>query len=161
MLIAPYLSLAILAITPTDTMKNVITICFGFLIAIYLSNMIYAFILIKLKFESKAILFWAMILKLCNIPLFAIIFLQGLAALLVPVGFLVTIFSIYYSFLLILPTSMYGISGLIQANREGKINNSIAVITILFQFILCLDVISTVVMYIIVKGKDLLAKSKA
>lgn len=48
---------------------------------------IYAFFLPRLGFQSKQLLFWCMVLKICNIPIFCLIFVVscGLFVVILPV----------------------------------------------------------------------------
>ena len=43
--------------------------------AILIFNMVYAFLMPKLNFNGKQLLFWNLLIKLCNIPLVVIMFL--------------------------------------------------------------------------------------
>lgn len=47
---------------------------------------------------------------------------------------------------------MYGVSGLIQARREGKITTTVTVVNCILHFLFCMDVISAIVMFCVVKS---------
>lgn len=64
------------------------------------------------------------------------------------VGIMIVPFLILFDYLLLIPSTMYGISGLIKAYKDNKISKSIMVGNIILQFIFGLDVISAVVCYI-------------
>ena len=51
--------------------------------ALLLFNMVYAFLLPRLGFKVKQILFWNLLLKLCNIPLILLIFVVTLVMMMV------------------------------------------------------------------------------
>jgi hypothetical protein len=121
--------------------------------AVFAANMIYAFVAAKWK-SSRELLFWGMLIKLCYIPLYICNFFGGLLALVMPVGFLLVLFVVVVDYLLLLPSTMYGVSGLIKARKEGKIPKGIAMLAIILHFFFCTDVICAIVMYCIVRAQD-------
>jgi hypothetical protein len=156
LLVSPYLYAAILiageqtGYKMTDLQNSLII---GAIAAIFIVNMVYAFVALKWK-SSRELLFWDMLIKLCYIPLYICNFFGGLLALVMPVGFLLVLFVVVIDFLLLLPSTMYGVSGLIKASKEGKIPKGTAVLAIILHFFFCTDVICAVVMYCIVKTQD-------
>lgn len=154
-LIFPYLYILFLILT-RDNSSNVwlrILSAYGLIVVgIFIPNMIYAFILAAKKESSSQLLFWAMLLKLCNIPIYIFIFMFGTLAAILPLGFLLIPFLVIFDYIMLLPSTMYGISGIIQARREGKITIETAVINGILHFFFCLDVISAIIMFRKVKS---------
>lgn len=134
--------------------RNLFLLCCCFAGIIILANMIYPFVIAKRRVSSRALLFWNMILKLVYIPIYIVVFLYGAFVSLLPLGIIWALLLAFIDYLLLLPTSMYGVSGLLLARREGKITTSTAVLSIIMQFFFCTDVISAIAMYCIVRRKD-------
>lgn len=163
LLVSPYLYALIVVLFfrysdnfSAEMLQNLLLIFCGFIVAIFISNMIYAFILAKHGESSAVLLFWDMLLKLCNIPFYFVVFSFGFLMSLVPKGIVITFPLAIIDYLLLLPSSMYGVSGLLQARRERKITTLTAVVNIILHFFFCVDVISAIVMFCIVrvKGKN-------
>lgn len=143
MIICPYLYILFVIIfvySANKSDKALFGVYYILLVVIYIPNMVYAFILAKRGVESAELLSWDMHLKLFNIPIYVSIFGFGL---LPPMTVPLAIFD----YLLLLPSSMYGVSGLIQALREGKITLKTALVNGILHFIFCADVISAVSMH--------------
>lgn len=126
----------------------------AFVVAVYIPNLVYPFILAKRGEKSTFLLFWDMLLKLCNIPVYALIFLAGVGLSIHGIGIFFLPFFIIFDYLLLIPSSMYGVGGLLRACREGKITRKAAVMNGIAHFFFCLDVISAVVMFCLVKAKS-------
>ena len=102
----------------------------------------YAFYLAKTDCSGHRIVFWCMVLKLCNVPVFLLIFL-------VAAGFFVMMlplipFLVLFDYFLLLSTSMYGISGLLKCGKEGRLSGKAVAMNIVLQFVFCADVLSAV-----------------
>jgi ABC-type multidrug transport system fused ATPase/permease subunit len=155
LLISPYLFFIISSINSNklseEESDNFFFLLFGALILIFLFNMVYPFVLAWRGEKASSLLFWDMILKLFNIPIYLANFFFGTFSALLPLGFVLTIIFVIFDYALLLPSTMYGVSGLIQAWREKKISLASAVFNSILHFIFCLDVISAIVMYIKVK----------
>jgi len=134
----------------------------GFIVAVFIPNMVYAFVLAKRGEKSTTLLFWDMLLKLCNIPIFVAVFLLGMlmSMTLIQFAIVVVLVCAAFDYALLLPSTMYGISGLIQARREGKITTATFVINVILHFWLCTDVISAIVMYWKVSKKSKVEEEK-
>lgn len=116
-------------------------------------NMIYAFILPRLGYKENQLLFWNMILKLCNIPAFIFIFFicmlfHILILPLIPV-------LILFDYLLLLSSTMYGVNGLIYCLNKRKLTKKAFIINVIAHFLFCWDVISAVYCYIKLRDKKL------
>ena len=108
--------------------------------------MLRAFLLPRRGWPARRLLFWNMVLKLCNIPFYIGVFFVGLMMSVFVIPLLLPLILIDYSVLL--PSTMYGLSGLLQAHREGRFSAKTLVIFGIMQFLFCLDVVSAVWMYI-------------
>lgn len=96
---------------------NFIHLCM--VIVIFIPNAIYAFVLVAHGEKSDVILFWDMLLKVCNIPIYIMVFIVGFfTTLLGPFGIPLILLLVSFDYLLLLPSTMYGVGGLIQARRE-------------------------------------------
>ena len=127
------------------------TICLFF----FLPNMIYAFMLPKKGYTARQMLFWDMLLKICNIPIYIIVFLNGLLLAITPMGFLLIFILIIFDYTLLLPSTMYGISGLIQVYKEGLIQKKKFIIHVILHFVFCLDVVSAVISYLRIRKEKI------
>lgn len=121
-------------------------------VLVYLPNMVYAFILPKLHYGGKQLLFWSMILKLFNIPVYVLVILIVLLLhiLILPLA----PFLVLFDYTLLLPSSMYGISGIMASCAKGRMSKKAAVIHIIMQFMFCLDVLSAVYCYFKMRQSD-------
>ena len=119
---------------------------FVLLLPVLLLNMGYAFFLPKFNCEGRQILFWNMLLKLWNIPIYLLIFF---VVLLLPILILPMLpFLFLLDYLLLLSSSMYGISGILVCYKEKKFSRKEAVLNVLLQVLFCTDVLSAVYCYI-------------
>lgn len=157
LLLSPYLYAVILFVCDqvgykiTDSQDAIII---GLIAAVFIANMVYPFVAAKWK-SSRELLFWDMLIKLCYIPIYVLVFIVGVFFLLVPKGIVLLVFFVVFDYLLLLPSTMYGVSGLIKARKEGKIPMGIAVIGAILHFFFCADVICAIVVYCIVKARDI------
>jgi len=102
---------------------------------------------IRSKISSKQLLFTNMMIKLIHIPAYIVIFLFGVLNL-------ITIFTIGISIILmildgmtIFLTGLIGLSGIIRGLFEKKLSPKNVLIYGIFQFIFCIDVISSIFLY--------------
>lgn len=157
LLISPYLFLFIFTSNIYSeylSFGKIFLINCSFLAIVFIFNMIYPFVLAKHGENSTKLLFWDMLLKLFNIPIYIAVFMFGTMMAFLPKGIVITPFLVFFDYILLLPSSMYGISGLIQARREGKITTSTAVINSILHFFFVMDIISAIIMFFKVKTKD-------
>ena len=113
---------------------------------VFAPGMLRAFLMPRRGWTARRLLFWNMVLKLCNIPFYIGVFFVGLMMSVFVIPLLLPLILIDYSVLL--PSTMYGLSGLLQAHREGRFSAKTLVIFGIMQFLFCLDVVSAVWMYI-------------
>ena len=77
---------------------------------------IYAFFLPRLGFQSKQLLFWCMVLKICNIPIFCLIFVVSCGLFVVILPVIPLLFS--FDCLLLLPC----MGSAACSNADGRIH---------------------------------------
>ena len=141
MLIAPYFLFGIYMAENLELL-SIGLLAFGI---IMLWGAVYSFFLPRIGFSGKQILFWSMLLKICNIPVFLFIFAVGLFLFMViiPLIPLLVLFDLF----LLLSTSMYGINGIIQCGKERCLSKKEVIINIVLHFIFCADVFSSIYCY--------------
>ncbi|HPE15403.1 MAG TPA: hypothetical protein PK597_00445 [Oscillospiraceae bacterium] len=128
-------------------------ICLALTVAAFVFNTAYAFLLAARGESGTALLLWDMILKLCTIPIYALVLLAGLALSIHGIIVLLPFF-VGFDYLMLLASSMYGLNGLLLAHREKKITTRAVVVNGILHFIFCLDVVSAVVSFCMVKRQD-------
>lgn len=126
-----------------DSVSSIVLFLFATVLVL---NMVYAFILPRLGFDGKQILFWNMLLKLCNIPVFLLVFLIVLLTHVLILPLLP--FLLLFDYFLLLSTTMYGISGLRSCYKSGNISLTTLIVHTIAQFLFCVDVFSAVYCYI-------------
>lgn len=149
LLIAPSTTIAVCYLLNLDLMPGLV-IC-GAILAF---NMVYAFWLPRLGFNGKQILFWNLLLKLCNIPLILLIFVVTLVMMMVggegirdEVSSMVLI--AWLSCCLIqISSAMFGISGFRWCHQYGTLSKAGMIASSVAQFIPCVDVIGSILCYI-------------
>ena len=115
-------------------------------VVICLPNMVYAFFLPRLGTTPRQLLFWNMVLKLCNIPVFVGVFLVALLLNIMVIPLLP--FLMLFDYSLLLPSTMYGISGIWQNYRKGKFSLVETAVNIILHFFFCADVFSSIYCYV-------------
>ena len=108
--------------------------------------MVYPYILSKLNFSGRKLLFWDMFLKLWNIPLYLWAFLFVLFGMVLAIPAIPFLFLLDYT--LLLATSQYGISGSLKLHRGGQFTKKAAALNILLHFLFCFDVFSAIYCYV-------------
>lgn len=154
MIMYPYLWLLLVVFMPrSDGNGEIYRIFYWSIVIVFIANIIYPFIMIKNRERSSVILFWDILPKLLNIPIYIMFFFIATVFMILPLGFMIALTIAVFDYIILIPSSMYGVIGLIQAKREGKISKTSMIINIIFHFCFCLDVISAVVMYIKLRKK--------
>ncbi len=145
MLVAPYL---LLGLYMTEHLKalSVTLIIFGI---VMLFGALYAFFLPQKGCGSSEILFWCMLLKICNIPVFLLVFIVSVGLFVVVIPLIPMLF--IFDYFLLFVTSMYGVSGLLKCGKEKCLSPKVISIHMFLQFIFCVDVISAVYCYMKVR----------
>ena len=149
LLIVPYATLIICYQASLD-----ITVGLCVYGALLLFNMVYAFLLPRLGFKVKQILFWNLLLKLCNIPLILLILVFTLVMMMVggegirdEVSSMVLV--AWLSCCLIqLSSVVFGISGFRWCRKYGTLSKAGVIASSIVQFIPCVDVIGSILCYI-------------
>ena len=113
--------------------------------------------------------FWDLVLKLCMIPFYTLIFLYatGIATIMfvIPGLFLAAPFVVVpllaISYLLMLATSSYGFAASIRAAKRGLLPSSLAAIHIALHFFAVADFFSAAVLYLQLRRADKARKAAA
>ena len=92
----------------------------GMFLLILFPNMIYAFILKRFGYGHRKLFFWNMLIP----------------------------FLVIFDYLLLLPSTMYGVSGLRSLSKTGKASKAGIMINGICQFLFVFDVISAAYLYI-------------
>lgn len=95
-----------------------------------------------------------MIMKLIHIPAYLFIFVVGLFSMITIFTFGITIVLIILDGMTIVLSGLIGLGGVIRSLRENKISMKVAVIHGILQFVFCADIISSIVIYRIVKATE-------
>lgn len=120
---------------------------------ILFGNMIYAFFLPRLGYDGKQIMFWDMLLKLCNIPAFLALFIIGGVMVMIKVedAGLITFVLLY---VLLLSSTLFGVNGLIWCYKEGIFSGKELAIHLILHFIFFTDVLSAARCYGKIPGNE-------
>lgn len=113
--------------------------------------------------------FWDLVLKLCMIPFYTLIFLYatGIATIMfvIPGLFLAAPFVVVpllaMSYLLMLATSSYGFAASIRATKRGLLPGSLAALHIALHFFAVADFFSAAVLYLQLRRADKARKAHA
>ena len=120
-------------------------------VLVLLPNMVYAFVTPRLGFNGRQLLFWAMVLKLCHIPIYAVVFAMVMLLHIFILPLLPLLF--VFDYLLLLSTTMYGVSGILTCRRAGQLSQGAAICLAIGMFVFCADVISAICCYILTANK--------
>ena len=149
LLIAPY---AIVFLCDQTNLDITIGLCvYG---ALLLFNMVYAFLLPRLGFKVKQLLFWNLLLKLCHIPLILLILVFTLVMMLTggegirDEAFSMVLIALLLCYLIQVSSAMFGISGFRWCRKYGTLSNAGMIASSIAQFIPCIDVIGSILCYI-------------
>lgn len=119
--------------------------------------------------SPRKLAFWDLILKLCMIPFYTLLFLYatGIATIMfvIPGLFLAAPFVVVpllaMSYLLMLATSSYGFTAAIRATKRGLLPGSFAALHIALHFFAVADLISAIVLYLQLRRANKARKSSA
>lgn len=145
LLIAPGTTISICYLLDLDLIPGLV-IC-GAILAF---NMAYAFCLPKLGFSGKQILFWNLLLKLCQVPLVSLILLFVLVMTMVGgegIGSVV-IGALLICWLIQLSSAMFGISGFRWCHKYGTLSKAGMIASSVVRLIPCVYVIGSILCYI-------------
>lgn len=146
---APYL--IIYVVSPDNSTLPLGDVWVLLLFAVVFFNMFYPFILRKMGYTAKQLLFWDMLIKISHIPMFVVIFLGIL--LTVMLSFMMIPFVALFEYIIVLASSMYGVSGLGKARSEGTAVGTYRIVMLVFHFLFCLDVVAAIWSYAHVRGQ--------
>ena len=119
--------------------------------------------------SPRRLAFWDLILKLCMIPFYTLIFLYatGIATIMfvIPGLFLAAPFVVVpllaMSYVLMLATSSYGFAASIRAAKRGLLPGSLAALHIALHFLAVADFFSAAVLYLQLRGANKAHKPSA
>ena len=146
LLLTPYLLLLTVILSAGENIDRVPAAWGAACLLVFLPNMVYAFVLPRMGYKAEQMLFWSMVFKLCNIPLYGFVFLVGLLMNVFVIPLLP--FLILFDYSVLLPSSLYAVSGLVQARKDRRISAAALVLHGAMQFVFCLDVCSAVYLYL-------------
>ncbi len=115
MLCAPYLLFGLYM------SENIKALSAGLILfaAVMLFGALYAFFLPRIDYGGDQILFWCMLLKIFNIPVFLLIFVVALGLFVVIIPLIPLLF--LFDYFLLMATSMYGLNGLLKCRKEKRL----------------------------------------
>lgn len=147
LLAAPYAMLGSAALAFAGRRAWLALLAWGLaFLLVFLPNMVYAFMLPRIGYTQRQLLFWNMLLKLCNIPFYVLVFLMGMMMSVFVIPLLPILILVDYTVLL--PSTMYGVSGLLKARKARGISKKVLIVNGIMQFTFCLDVCSAVYLYV-------------
>ena len=121
---------------------------------VYILNIINAWIY-KGEDDCYRLAFFDMLIKLLHIPFYLLVFLIGVLmfmAMVVPALVFVSPLIIFMLFMvdlfLMITSSMYGVSALVKAARQGKVTKKYAVLHGILHFLFVTDVISAICVFV-------------
>lgn len=121
--------------------------------ALLVFNMVYAFLLPKLGFSGKQILFWNLLLKLCHIPLILLILVFTLVMMAAggegirDEAASMVLIALLSCYLIQVSSAMFGISGFRWCRKYGTLSKGWVTASSVAQFIPCVDVIGSILCY--------------
>lgn len=106
------------------------------------------------KRDGRELLRLSMVIKLLQIPAYLFMFFAGLALFItiftIPISFALFIFCCMTIFL----TGLIGLGGIIRSFKENNLSITESVVYGFLQFIFCIDVISSIILYKKVKKRN-------
>ena len=119
--------------------------------------------------SPRRLAFWDLVLKLCMIPFYTLIFLYatGIATIMfvIPGLFLAAPFVVVpllaMSYVLMLATSSYGFAASIRAAKRGLLPGSLAALHIALHFLAVADFFSAAVLYLQLRRADKARQARA
>lgn len=153
----PY-AFVLCTLAPDEDITSVLLITYVILtLVVYTANIINAF-LYSGKHKIKELALFNMLIKLIHIPFYILVFLLGILSLfmaVLPALILVTPIMIFILFvidvLLMLTSSMYGISALLKARKAGLITGKFMAVHIVLHCFFVTDIISSIIIFINIK----------
>lgn len=122
--------------------------------ALLLFNIVYAFLLPGLGFDGKQLMFWNLLLKLCNIPLVTLIRLFALVMVLAGGKSMeddrltLVLITLLVLFVVRLSSAVFGISGYRWCRKNGTLSQTGVIVSSVIQLVPFIDVIGSVLCYI-------------
>lgn len=123
---------------------------------VVLANVIFLIYLTVSGEDAQRLLFWDMLIKLCYIPFFLMMFLMilaGFATFLVG-GIAMVVMTVGVDLLFLIPPSIYGLCGCIRAAKEKNMSGGLSVVLAILHFLFCADVVAAIVAYCKVRSSN-------
>ena len=95
-----------------------------------------------------------MVIKIAQIPAYVFIFVAGLACLLTIFTFGISIVFVILDCASIFLSGLVGVSAVMRCHEEGILGKTEMVVYCVLQFVFCLDVVSSIIMYRKAKVKN-------
>lgn len=149
----PYLFFILVMAVEQDYYKLLLPAYALLTILVYAANMIYA---CKYKGEGayKRLAFWGLLIKLVHIPfhlMIALLCIAMLATIVVPALLILSPVMIFFlnfvSVLLMITSSVYGVSALVRAKRRKAVSGKFTIVNFIMHFVFVLDVVSSIVVF--------------
>lgn len=126
-------------------------ICFPLMV---IATIVFGALMKSAGFTPEQSLFWAMLMKLTNIPLFlaigAMVVLFMMMLLSAPLGIVLSL----SSYLLIIPTSIIAQFAFVRAKKSGLLSTGEMVLASIGLWFVVFDVVSVVCAYIVAKSRS-------
>lgn len=153
LLVMPYLVLALAM--EQGLSAACLELSAGIFAGVVLVNFVWALLAGRLGFSARQLAFWALLLKVCHIPFYLLVFAVGvlLNVMIIPL----LPFMAFMDYLLLLSTSLYGIRALWAGRRQGSFSLSAAGICTALQLLFCLDLVGAAWGWLRLRKADLSA----
>ncbi len=153
--IFPYVLLISLYCLFSETLTPLFLIGVLFLLFLvaFICNAVFVSLSMVQKWNAKGIALANMVVKLIQIPAYLAIFVLGVLFFISIFTYVFSIFFILYDAAAILLTGLIGVAAVIRAHAEGRATDAFAVINGILQFIFCVDVVSSIVVYVRARKK--------
>jgi len=149
MIVAPY----IFGFIVMDSVEKGIFTQLGIGIILYtlvlVLNLVYAFLLPRLGFDARQMLFWNMLLKLCHIPIYLCVIFIVMVTHVFIIPLMPFLFLFDYSMLI--ASSAYGIRGLLKEYKSKNVTLKYLVVHAIAHLMFCTDVFSSIYCYMKVR----------
>ncbi len=110
-------------------------------------NVVFIVLSFKRKWQAKEIAKYNMIVKLCQIPAYIIIFILALISLIVPFLFILALFFLLFDCCTIILSGTIGLTASIRAYQEKTLSMEKTILFAFMQFIFVLDVAFSIIMF--------------
>lgn len=106
------------------------------------------FVSIAKKWDALSLAKTAMIIKLIQLPAYAVLFIAGLICAILPMMFFVTLLILVFNYITLIMTGSLNIAAVIVAGHDRSMPLKGSLWIILLQFVFCADVVASIVFYV-------------